>query len=173
MNSARTSRGWITTIVLLAAVIVVVGIIIVTRLSGGRPVELKLAPETTQTGRIYVGGAVNDPGYYPLRSGDKLEDVLAAAGGLTAGAGLGDVRLVVVPAEAAGAPQRVDINRAGAWLLEALPGVGEARAQAIIAYRERHGPFRDTHELTRVPGFGEATFEDIQDLITVAGPGPD
>jgi competence protein ComEA len=118
-------------------------------------------------GRIYVGGGVNDPGYYPLFSGDGIEDILGAAGGLAGGADLSDVRLLVVPNGAGDAPQQVDINRAGAWLLEALPGVGEARAQAIIDYRREHGQFRDIYELTGVPGFGDASFEAIKDLITV------
>jgi competence protein ComEA len=38
-------------------------------------------------------------------------------------------------------PQQVDINRADSWLLAALPGIGEAKAQAIINYRALHGPF--------------------------------
>jgi competence protein ComEA len=61
----------------------------------------------------------------------------------------------------------VNINTAEAWLLEALPGIGEARAQAIIEYRLQHGPFRDIYELEKVPGLGEENFKHIADLITV------
>ena len=64
-------------------------------------------------------------------------------------------------------PQKVDINRAETWLLAALPGIGEARAQAIIDYRQRYGPFRDINELLKVPGIGDTIFEGIKRLITV------
>jgi competence protein ComEA len=65
-------------------------------------------------------------------------------------------------------PQKVNINRAEAWLLGALPGIGEVRAQAIIDYRQQNGPFRSTNELLKVAGIGTATYERIKDLITVA-----
>jgi competence protein ComEA len=169
MKSGKPGGGWIIAAVLLAAIIIVSGAIIAAKLDGGRAVQITLAPDVPLQGRIYVGGGVNNPGYYPLRAGEAIANVLAAAGGLADGADLNDVRLLVVPAEESDVPQRVDINRAGAWLLEALPGVGETRAQAIIDYRLEHGPFCDVHELTRVPGFGDVTLETIIDLITVAG----
>ena len=58
--------------------------------------------------------------------------------------------------------QKVDINRAPAWLLEALPGIGEVRAQDIINYREQNGPFRTIYELLEVKGIGPATFEQVE-----------
>ena len=65
-------------------------------------------------------------------------------------------------------PQKVDINRAPAWLLEAVPGIGEATAQAIIGYRELNGPFRSIDDLLMVRGIGEKTLENIAQYITVA-----
>jgi comEA protein len=64
-------------------------------------------------------------------------------------------------------PQKIDINRAEAWLLEALPGIGESKAQAIIAYRQQNGGFHSITEITRVEGIGPAIYEEIKDLITV------
>ena len=64
-------------------------------------------------------------------------------------------------------PQRVNINRAEAWLLEALPGIGEVRAQAIINYRRQNGLFHNINELTKVEGIGATTYEQIKHLITV------
>ncbi len=64
-------------------------------------------------------------------------------------------------------PQKIDINRAEAWLLQALPGIGETRAQAIIDYRRQNGPFQSINELTKVSGIGAATLDSIKDLITV------
>ena len=64
-------------------------------------------------------------------------------------------------------PQKIDINHAEAWLLEALPGIGETKAQAIIAYRQQNGGFGHIIEITNVSGIGPAIYEDIKDLITV------
>jgi competence protein ComEA len=169
MKSERPGGGWVLAAVLLAAVIVVSGVIIAVKLGDSRAIEITVTPEEPLQGRIYVGGGVNNPGYYPYRSDDSIDDVLAAAGGLAEGAEPGDIHLLVLPGGNSGTPQKVDLNRAEAWLLEALPGVGAARAQAIIDYRREHGAFRDIYELTRVPGFGEATFKTVRDLITVAG----
>jgi comEA protein len=65
------------------------------------------------------------------------------------------------------APQKIDINRAEAWLLEALPGIGPSKAQAIIDYRQQNGGFDHITEITRVEGIGPAIYEQIKDLITV------
>ncbi len=51
-------------------------------------------------------------------------------------------------------PRTVDINRATQAELETLPGIGPVRAQAILAYRDKHGPFADQFALGRVPGIG-------------------
>jgi comEA protein len=64
-------------------------------------------------------------------------------------------------------PQKIDINRAEAWLLEALPGIGPSKAQAIIDYRQQNGGFAHITEITRVEGIGPAIYEDIKELITV------
>jgi comEA protein len=64
-------------------------------------------------------------------------------------------------------PQKIDINRAEAWLLEALPGIGPVKAQAIIDYRQQNGYFSDISEVLNVPGIGKTIYEQIKDLITV------
>jgi competence protein ComEA len=65
-------------------------------------------------------------------------------------------------------PQKVDINRAEAWLLTGLPEIGTVTAGRIVAYREKNGPFRSINDLTRVEGIGKATFDKIKDLVTVS-----
>jgi comEA protein len=64
-------------------------------------------------------------------------------------------------------PQKIDINRAEAWLLEALPGIGPTKAQAIIDYRQQNGYFSDISEILNVEGIGQDIYEQIKDLITV------
>lgn len=69
----------------------------------------------------------------------------------------------------AGAVQgaRLNINTAGLGELQSLPGIGPARAQAIIEYREKNGPFQDISELKKISGIGPKTFEKLQDKVTV------
>ena len=68
---------------------------------------------------------------------------------------------------AGGADGRLDLNRATANELEALPGVGEVLAQAILSYRAEHGAFGSVDELDAVPGVGDATLEKLRPLVTV------
>ena len=63
----------------------------------------------------------------------------------------------------------IDINRADAEQLTALPGVGEVLANRIVAYREENGSFLSTQELQNVEGIGEKRLDAILDLITVGG----
>ena len=61
---------------------------------------------------------------------------------------------------------RVDLNTAGVDELMTLPGIGEKRAEDIIAYRRANGPFRIPEELTEVPGIGEGILEGLIDYVT-------
>ena len=61
----------------------------------------------------------------------------------------------------------VNINTADASLLTSISGIGDAKAKAIIAYREEHGKFLKIEDLTKVSGIGEALFEKIKSFITV------
>ena len=61
----------------------------------------------------------------------------------------------------------ININTASSEMLQTLKGIGELKAQAIIAYRTEHGPFQSVDELTRVKGIGPTTLENIRGDITV------
>lgn len=62
----------------------------------------------------------------------------------------------------------VDINSASApALAEAIKGVGLKRAEAIVAYREKNGPFATVIDLSNVQGIGEKTVQSARDNLTV------
>lgn len=64
---------------------------------------------------------------------------------------------------------RLDVNRAGADDLTALPGIGARKAAAILETREELGRFRTLEELLEVPGIGEKTLEKLRPLLRVEG----
>lgn len=134
---------------------------------------------------VHVTGAVATPGVVRAPDGARVVDVLELAGGALADADLGALNLarlvadgeqVVVPrvgeATAPGAAGvradgRVDLNRASAEELEALPGIGPVIARRIVEHREREGPFATVGDLRAVPGIGEKTFQALADLLVV------
>lgn len=61
----------------------------------------------------------------------------------------------------------ININTATAEELQELPGIGQAKAAAIVAYREEHGAFSDIAKIKRVNGIGNGVFEKIRENITV------
>jgi len=167
MDNVRTISGWKIVAILLVLVIIAGGTVIWLKYSQDRAIEISLAPQPSPTGEIYIGGEVNNPGFYSLYADDDIEGVVAAAGGVTANADPGQFELIVPGNTEEESTQLVNINRAEIWLLESLPGVGPVKAQAIIEYRQHNGPFRNIYEIMEVDGFGEASFEQIEHLITV------
>ena len=61
----------------------------------------------------------------------------------------------------------VDINRADEQQLQLLPGIGPARAQKIIAYRQSNGPFESKEEMLAVEGIGDQIFMNLRDHVTI------
>ena len=138
---------------------------------------------------VDVAGWVRHPGVYEFHDGDRVVDVIDAAGGARPGALLSSLNLaalladgsqILVPKEGAigvvpGVPPPsdevpgalVNVNTADAAGLETLPGVGEVIAQAIIDHRTENGPFTSVEQLLDVSGIGDATLENIRDLVTV------
>ena len=64
-------------------------------------------------------------------------------------------------------PGRVNLNSASASALDALPGIGPARAASIVQYRAQHGPFQSLDELGRVPGMGAAAVARVREHVAV------
>ncbi|MEO6156845.1 MAG: helix-hairpin-helix domain-containing protein [Ilumatobacteraceae bacterium] len=139
---------------------------------------------------VHVAGAVQRPAVYRLPGGSRVVDAVNAAGGMGSNANgdginlagvLRDGERVYVPrigeeavieqpepsGAAAATPAPVDVNTATAEQLDALPGVGPSTAAAIIAQRQRSGPFQSVDELAKVRGIGPAKLEAIRGLVTV------
>lgn len=136
--------------------------------------------------RVYVCGAVANPGVVEIPQGSRVEDALKAAGGFGAEAGREAVNLAdwvsdgqklyfpkegealeEIAAEAESAPGLVNINTADVAALCTLPGIGESRAQDIISYREANGGFGACEDIMKVSGIKTAAYEKIKDKITV------
>lgn len=64
------------------------------------------------------------------------------------------------------AEARIDLNTADAALLSTLSGIGQSKAEAIIAYRQEHGGFASIEEIMNVEGIKEGTFSKIKDKIS-------
>ena len=68
----------------------------------------------------------------------------------------------------AGPPTRqIDVNSASEKELTALPGVGPAKARAIVEWRTEHGPFRAVDDLARVPGIGPSLLARMAGSVTI------
>ena len=63
--------------------------------------------------------------------------------------------------------EKINLNTADSYDLQRLPGIGEKRAEDIIAYREEHGPFQTVDELDEVSGIGSGILEGLREYATV------
>ncbi|MFJ6482023.1 helix-hairpin-helix domain-containing protein [Streptomyces sp. NPDC091682] len=141
---------------------------------------------------VDVSGKVRDPGVRRLPAGSRVEDALAAAGGVPPGTdttGLNRARVLVdgeqvvvgapaQPPPAAGAgggvgsgpgaglgPGPLSLGSATVAQLDGLPGVGPILAQHIVDFRTARGGFRSVEELRQVDGIGERRFADLRALV--------
>ena len=77
-----------------------------------------------------------------------------------------------VPARTEAAMRGLDLNRAGAAELDALPGIGPVLAARIVEQRERGGAFRRLEDLMAVRGVGPRLLERLRPLVRLGFPGP-
>ena len=122
---------------------------------------------------VHVCGQVACPGVYLLPAGSRLYEAIEAAGGLSenaAGELLNEAGRNVSASGMSGPSEdgKIDLNRATREQLMTLSGIGEAKADSIIAYREVHGGFRKIEELMEVDGIKEGVFNKVKDQIKVS-----
>ena len=151
------------------------------------------AKEAQTEGYVYICGAVQSPGVYPVHASMRVFEAVSLAGGFAADADEewlnqaetvqdGQKLYIYTKAETAAlmqagaspagerqeaAEDKVNINTADAAALMTLPGIGEAKAESIIQYRNEHGPFSSIEEIQEIPGIKQAVFSKIEDRITV------
>lgn len=132
---------------------------------------------------VYVCGEVHKPDVYCVSSDTRVFEVIQLAGGLTGTADgsqinqaetVTDGEKIYVPTAVPFNGQAemnddglVNINTADEDELMTLNGVGQSRADAIIAYREEHGRFEKIEDLKNVAGIKEGLFSKIKDHIKV------
>jgi len=150
--------------------------------------------EVSHPTRIFVDiqGAVNHPGLYQFTSEMRVADALKAAGGLVPradrrqvnlAARLTDQQQLYLPLKGEKAPAAatqttgtkttsestttvVNLNSASVTELQQLTGIGEKKAEKIVAYRNDHGSFQSVKDLAQVPGFGDKTVANLADQLT-------
>lgn len=158
----------------------------------GQPDEPQEEPDKPQEEpdiyAVYVCGAVKNPGVYELSAGSRVYEAVALAGGLAEDASktavnqaepLVDGQMIRIPTteeadaftdEPGGASEDdglVNINTADAEELKTLPGIGDAKAQSIISYREKNGAFQTVEDIKNIEGIKEGVFARLEGLIKV------
>ncbi|WP_245804825.1 helix-hairpin-helix domain-containing protein [Halobacillus hunanensis] len=137
---------------------------------------------------VDVKGEVARPGIYKLETGLRVNDAITMAGGMTKEADQTSVNLaqkivdemVILVSRTApgdtnsslvssgsGSTGKVRINQASVEEIQALPGIGPSKAEAIIKHREENGLFKKPEDLLDVSGIGEKTLENMLDMILV------
>lgn len=136
---------------------------------------------------VDIKGAVNQPGVYDVSQQPRLQAAVAKAGGLTEQAEMANVNLaqkltdgqmVYIPTKgerlstpattaSQASQEKVNLNTATVAELQTLEGVGEKKAEQIIAYREANGGFKQITDLKAVSGIGEKRFEALKDKLTI------
>ena len=161
--------------------------------TSGAPFAPTAGSPTPENGIVvHVGGAVRRPGIFELNPGDRVADALELAvarpnadvDALNLAEPVVDGAKIDVPRRgdtvespvgsdpsssttSSEAEAVVNINTADETLLDTIPEVGPATAQAIIEYRTQIGSFTSVEQLIEVTGIGPATLEAMRPFVSV------
>ncbi|WP_125767753.1 helix-hairpin-helix domain-containing protein [Companilactobacillus furfuricola] len=138
---------------------------------------------------VDIQGAVNKPGVYHMKDKSIVFDVIQTAGGMKDDADvkqinraqkLTDAMQIYVPrvgeiktvssnksADKGANNSVVNLNSAVVEDFKDVKGIGPKKAEKIIAYREKNGPFQKIDDLSKVGGFGPKTIDSLRDSLTV------
>ncbi|WP_073997758.1 ComEA family DNA-binding protein [Anaerococcus urinomassiliensis] len=144
--------------------------------------------------KVYISGEIGKEGVYEFEDGDRLDDLIKKAGGLTENANAKDLNLamkledemkiyipsiyevssddandtipIITSDSNDSSKNKVDINKASKEELMTLPNIGDKRADSILEYRESN-KFESIEDLKNVNGIGEKFYQSLKDLITV------
>ena len=130
------------------------------------------------SGFVHIAGAVADPGVYPIKSGTRLFEIIALAGGFDKAADRDSVNLARVVADgeqilvgrsgqAAVSDGLVNLNRATVSDFDKLPGLGPTLAARIIDWREANNGFKSIEDLRKVGGIGDKLFSSLRKLVSL------
>ncbi len=132
---------------------------------------------------VQVQGAVTKPGIYEMTSDQRINDLLTVAevkdynqSCINLAQKLVDEQNLYVPAKdekcvddsSINSDGIVNINTANSLELQTLPGIGEAKANAIVEYRESNGTFQTVEDLTNVEGISDGLLANIQPQISLS-----
>jgi competence protein ComEA len=166
-------------VVVSLAVVIAIVVAMVTLSAGRREAGLDAPAVATGVSSlpivIDVEGAVARPGVLELPGGARVGEAIEASGGflddadrsaLNLARPLVDGEQVYVPAQGEYLSGPVNVNRADAADLEALPGIGAVLAERIVADRAANGPFAALADLERVSGIGPAVVARLEGIAT-------
>jgi competence protein ComEA len=210
-TSSKSNNNLIFTVIGIIIMALVGGGIVLTQMLGGSPPNSRLesakvtttptlvittptpavSPTPVPEIKVYVTGEVSKPGVYTMKSGDRVEDAVKAAGGFTAEADQSrlelalrvrdEMRIIVPkinlpsadPAISGGtaitptpSDGKINVNTASAAELDRLPGIGEVLSVRIVEHRTKNGAFKSVDDLRKVSGLNNSVIEKIKDLIS-------
>lgn len=148
------------------------------------------AARRSSTVVVDVKGAVNKPGVYRLAHGDRVAEAVNHAGGFRDDADgnqvnlakqVSDQQMIYIPmkgehinadANSGGVSDQsdkktVNLNTASKGQLTTITGIGDKKADLILAYRQQHGQFERVEDLKNITGFGDKTIAKIKDQLSV------
>lgn len=173
-GDAASARRALNVALVVAAVLALLVLLLPGGGSPGIEIERRDPPFGVDEIRVDVGGAVARPGVVTVAPGARVADAIEAAGGALPGAEVGALNLALrlrdqdrvrVPAAGEAATPLLDVNRASAAELEALPGIGPVYAARVLDSRDSEGAYPTVEALQERGVLPAHVFEQVRTLL--------